>query len=228
MHVAIVTVGDELLAGDITDTNATWLAHRLDESGATVTRIVTVPDRRGAIAEAVRTAATRWDAVIVTGGLGPTHDDLTLEGVGAAFDREIVRHDEAAAALAEQGYDSADRLEGTADLPEGSRVLPNTEGVAPGAAIENVYVFPGVPSEMKAMFEAVADEFGGERRYVRTVAAAEPESALVDRLETVRDRFSVTVGSYPGESVRVKLQSTDRDAVDAAAEWLADRVEEPE
>jgi len=229
MRVALVTVGDELLAGDTVNTNAAWLGERLVQRGATVERVTVVPDRVADIARVVNEYHAEYDAVVVTGGLGPTHDDVTMDGVAAAFGREVARSEEALAWLEEHGgYARADLAEGTADIPAGARMLPNHEGVAPGCVVESVYVLPGVPAEMKAMFEEVAAEFTGERRHVETVAADEPESAMLDRIREVRDRFDVKVGSYPGDTVRVKLEGTDEDVVREAAAWLRERVDAPE
>ncbi len=229
MQVAVVTVGDEILAGDILNTNAQWLCERLDERGVGVERVTVVPDRVADIARVVNEYRADYDAVVVTGGLGPTHDDLTMEGVAAAFGRDVVEHPEAVAWLAdERGYARSGLADGTTDLPAGARVLHNEVGVAPGAVVESVYVLPGVPEEMEAMFATVADEFAGPDRHVRTVTAAEPESALVDRIEAVRERFDVTVGSYPGEVVRLKLTAADPETVEAAAEWLRERVTRPD
>lgn len=91
MEVALITVGDELLAGDTVNTNANWLAAELSDRGVAVKRILSVPDDRAVIAECVRAYADAFDAVIVTGGLGGTPDDVTLEAVADAFDRELVR-----------------------------------------------------------------------------------------------------------------------------------------
>lgn len=226
MRVGLVTVGDEILAGDTTNTNATWLCERLTDRGVTVERVIVVPDRIDDIAEVVSSYGAEYDAVIVTGGLGPTHDDITMEAVAAALDRDVVTNEEALRWLTEEGgYAREDLAAGTAALPEGARALHNTVGVAPGAVVENVYVFPGVPKEMKAMFESVAEEFRGERSHVVTLLVDEPESALVDRFEEVNDRFGVTVGSYPGDGVRVKLSDTDEERVERAADWLRERVE---
>ncbi|QLC34164.1 competence/damage-inducible protein A [Halarchaeum sp. CBA1220] len=226
MDVAVLTVGDELLAGDTTNTNAAWLGRRLTERGATVRRTVVVPDDVAVIAADVRELAERYDAVIVTGGLGPTHDDVTMDGVAAAFEREMGEHPDALAWFDEHAsYSRADLTEGTTHLPEGARLLPNDEGVAPGAVVENCYVLPGVPGEMKSMFERVAGEFAGETRHVEVVHAAEPESALVERIEGVRERFDVAVGSYPGDGVRLKVQGSDAATVREAAAWLRERVE---
>jgi molybdenum cofactor synthesis domain-containing protein len=229
MKAAIVTVGDELLAGDTENTNATWLCARLDDRGVDVERVTTLPDRVSDIARVVNEYHAEYDAVVVTGGLGPTHDDVTMEGVATAFGRDVGPHEAALAWLKEEGGYAADELaEGTTDLPEGSRPLHNTEGVAPGAVVQSCYVLPGVPAEMKAMFAAVADEFEGAQTYSETVETSEPESALLDRLAEVQDRFSVTVGSYPGETVTLKITATYPEEARRAAGWLADHVAETE
>ncbi|MFC6729788.1 competence/damage-inducible protein A [Natronoarchaeum mannanilyticum] len=227
MHVAVINVGDEILAGDTTNTNATWLCDRLDERGVDVERITVVPDRVADIARVVNEYRAEHDAVVVTGGLGPTHDDVTMEGVAAAFGREVERIEEAVEWLVEHGgYQRDDLVEGTSHLPAGARVLHNEVGVAPGCVVDDeVYVLPGVPQEMEGMFERVAGEFAGERTHVVVVTVDEPESALLDRVEELRERFDVTVGSYPGEFVRVKLKDVNADAVEAAADWLRERVD---
>jgi len=225
MRAAIVTVGDELLVGDTVNTNAVWLGERLDERGVTIERVVTLPDRVADIARVVNEYRAEYDAVVVTGGLGPTHDDMTMDGVAAAFGRDVTESQEVLDWLVESGgYTADDLAEGTADIPEGARLLKNPEGVAPGCVIGSVYVLPGVPSEMKAMFETVLDEFDGEVQYVTSVVADEPESALIDRIADLREEFDVTVGSYPGDSVRLKITGTETEVENAAA-WLRERVD---
>ncbi|MCU4741856.1 competence/damage-inducible protein A [Natronoglomus mannanivorans] len=227
MNGALVTVGAELLAGRTTNTNATWLCRRLHERGVDVERVTTVPDRVTDIARVVNEYHAEYDVVVVTGGLGPTHDDVTMAGIAAAFGRSLERNDEALAWLTEEGgYTREDLTEGTADLPRGARPLHNDVGVAPGAVVESVYVLPGVPEEMKTMFETVADEFTGHPVFREVVVADEPESALVGRLEELREEFEVTVGSYPGDGVRISIESTDEELTETAAAWVRERVEE--
>jgi molybdenum cofactor synthesis domain-containing protein len=227
MDAAVVTVGDELLAGRTTNTNASWLCERLADRGVRVERITTVPDRITDIARVVNEYRAEYDAVIVTGGLGPTHDDVTMAGIAAALGRSLETNEDALAWLDDHGYSRADLTEGTAELPAGGRALHNEAGVAPGVALEGIYVLPGVPSEMRAMFETIADEFSGTPTYRETVVADEPESALLDRLEALRERFDVSVGCYPGESVRVEIESMDEATATDAAAWLRDRTETP-
>jgi len=227
MNVALVNIGDEILSGDTTNTNATWLCERLDERGVDVERITVIPDRVSEIARVVNEYRVEYDALIVTGGLGPTHDDMTMEAVAAAYGREVESNEEALEWIVEEGgYAREDLAEGTSHIPAGARPLHNEVGVAPGCVgDEEVYVLPGVPAEMRGMFESIADEFVGEQRYVRTVTIDEPESALLARIEELRGRFDVGVGVYPGEYVRVKLTGTDPDAVESAARWLHERVD---
>jgi len=233
MDAAILTVGDELLAGDTENTNATWLARELSERGVTVARVLTVPDDESVIAEATRRYADAFDAVVVTGGLGGTPDDLTMDGVGAAFDRGLVENELARADIErtleglEAEYPDLDVDVGAeAAIPEGARPLINDVGLSPGCVLEGVYVLPGIPSEMKAMFGSVAAEFDGDvdARYLYT---EEPEANLIERLDGVTERFGVRVGCYPDREAghnRLKISGTDPEALADAEAWLRERV----
>ncbi|MFC7204821.1 competence/damage-inducible protein A [Haloferax namakaokahaiae] len=234
MQVAILTVGNELLAGDIENTNATWLARRLTEGGATVTRIQTVPDDHEVIAGVVAEWSDTFDAVIVTGGLGGTPDDITMEAVAAGLDREFVVNDEAAeqvettiAAILERRPDIDFELDVAwyASMPEGAEVLQNGEGLAPGCLAGNVYVLPGIPEEMKPMFDSIAERFTGER-HSRSWYANVPEGAVTEILTEVQGRFEVEVGSYPnrGGPTRVKLTASDEEELAAASRWFEANV----
>ena len=232
MRASIVTVGDELLAGDIENTNATWLAAQLTDRGVTVPEIVVVPDERERISTTVADHRASYDSVVVTGGLGGTPDDVTVEGVAAALDREVVRHDRThrlveatVAGIREQYPDFEFDLDRAARRPAGSEAIENEEGIAPGFVCDDVVVIPGIPAEMKATFGRVADEFAGDRR-ARTLFSTETESDLVDVLDEARERFDVAVGCYPEDDARIKriaVRSTDQELVDAAHRWLAGR-----
>lgn len=226
MNVALVTVGDEILSGDTINTNAAWLGQQLREAGVTVERMTVVPDRIADIARVVNEHHAEYDAVIVTGGVGPTPDDVTMEAVAAAFGTTLKPDEEVSEWLEdEKGYSNEDLTPRTTYIPARAEMLPNPEGVAPGCVIENAYVLPGVPTEMKAMFEVIADEFRGEPTYVETVSTPEPESHLLDRIVQVQETFDVTVGSYPGENVRLKIEGRDPETVSEAGAWLRERVE---
>jgi len=238
MDVALLTVGDELLAGDTLNTNATWLAERLTARGATVQRVLVVPDDREVIADYVREWGEQFDALVLTGGLGGTHDDVTMDAVAEAFGRELVA-DEAVvedvvrtvAKFRDQNPDLVEKYDLDLDVdawsavPEGSRPLLNGPGLSPGCVLGNVYVLPGIPEEMEAMFESVADEFSGEA-VSETVETDAPEGATTHVIDEARETFDVRIGSYPARDGpnRVKVSGTDPEEVEAAAAWLRVRV----
>ena len=233
MNAALLTVGDELLAGDTANTNATWLASELSDRGVTVERVLTVPDETDVIADATRRYSDAFDAVIVTGGLGGTLDDVTMDAVAAAFDRGLVENDLARAdierhleAVADDYPELDVDVSVEAAIPEGARPLINRAGLSPGCVLENVYVFPGIPSEMKRMFGSVSGEFNGEvdSRFLYT---EEPEANLIDRLNEVRERFGIRVGCYPDREAghnRLKISASDGETLAEATAWLEERV----
>lgn len=225
MDVGIVTVGDELLAGNTVNTNAAWLGKELTDKGVRVRRMVVVPDDRSAIASTIRQEHERWDRLVVTGGIGPTHDDVTMEAVAAALSRPMEENNEAREWLIEgKGYQSTDLVDGTTRLPAGADPIHNEVGVAPGAVIDAVIVLPGVPKEMRSMFRSIADEFHGQPLLEERVVIDEAESALIDRFETLQARFDVALGSYPGEFVEARIKGENPEEVKAAARWLRKRV----
>ena len=233
MQMALLTVGDELLSGDTENTHATWLARQLAGQGVAVKRIAVIPDETSVIATHVR-EYSEFDAVIVTGGIGRTPDDVTMEGVAQAFDRPLEPNDlartdiEQTVADLTEGRDTDFDIDITteASIPSGARPLINDAGLSPGCVIENVYVLPGIPDEMHSMFASIADEFAGDIR-TRTFYTTDPESNLVAVLSDARDRFDVSVGCYPDRDAghnRLKLSGTDENALDTAEAWLHERV----
>lgn len=241
MDVAILTVGDEILAGDTENTNASWVARQVTARGATVTRMLTVPDDAELITEHVREWHAAFDAVVVIGGLGGTHDDVTMAAVADAFDRELVveeavradvvetarAYEEANPELFEEYDDLSIDVEAWASTPAGAEPLLNEVGLSPGCAIESVYVFPGPPSELKAMFETVADRFGGDL-VSRTLYTPAPEGAMTDLFADLHDRFDVVVGSYASRGAtpnRIKLSADDEATLSEAVGWLRDNAD---
>ena len=160
--VELLAVGDELLYGDIVNNNAAWLGRQLAEIGVRVPTSVVVGDDTSAIAGAVMAALDRADAVVLTGGLGPTQDDLTREGLataaGVALRRDEFLADQLRRRFRALRRDVPERNYGQADLPEGAQPLPNDRGTAPGVRLEIrsgvAYALPGVPHEMEEMFRA--------------------------------------------------------------------------
>jgi molybdenum cofactor synthesis domain-containing protein len=229
---AILTIGNELASGDITDTNGAWLARRLERIGVSVAIRAAVPDEIEAIARFVRREGPDVDFVLVTGGLGGTPDDLTREALAATFGVEQEMVAELADALRARFPRDPDYAAGWAALPGGSRGLENPLGGAPGFVIENVYVFPGLPAEMMAMFESIEGELAAGppidswRRTYRV-----RESQIVEILVRAGERFpGLLVGSYPsfggsGPHVEVVLKSSDAEQLAAAAEYVASALD---
>src|SRR4029077_11772708 len=196
---AILTIGNELVSGDVPNTNGSWLARRLAPLGVAVRLIAAVPDEIEAIADFVRREAPLVDFLLATGGLGGTPDDITREALAHAFGVDQVEVAELADDLRARFAHDPEYAAAWARLPAGSRPLPNPLGGAPGFVIENVFVLPGLPAEMEAMFDSVAGELRrGEpiaswRRPYRTT-----ESRIVAVLEAMGERYpQLLVGSYP-------------------------------
>lgn len=224
---AIVTVGNELVSGDVENTNASWLARGLEQLGLVVRLVASVPDEIEAVAELVREQAARVDVVVVTGGLGGTPDDLTREALAHAFGVAQEEVPEVAGELRARFTRDPEYAARWALLPAGSRPLVNPLGGAPGFAIENVFVLPGLPAEMEAMFETIAAELrqgppiGAWRRTLAT-----RESTITPLLVELGERHpAVLVGSYPafhphGPEVEIVVKSSDPDELEAAVVWL--------
>jgi molybdenum cofactor synthesis domain-containing protein len=224
----VLTVGNEIVSGDVENTNASWLARRLAALGVEVRLIAAVRDDVEEIAAFLRVERGRVGAVVVTGGLGGTPDDITREAVGAAFGVECEPIPELAewlrARFAAKGL--SEYAARWAKLPRGAVPIDNPLGGAPGFTLGNVHVLPGLPSEMEAMFETIAARFRGRpigswRRRYRT-----GEGQIVAVLEEATRRHpAVTVGSYPrflegGPEVEVVLKSADEEALTEATAWV--------
>ncbi len=179
-RAAILTVGNELVSGDVENTNGSWLARRLAALGVEVTLIAVVADEIDRVAVFVREQAAAVDVVLVTGGLGGTPDDVTRESIAAAFGVGQVEIGDVAARLRARFTGDPEYAARWALLPEGSRPLEIPNGGAPGFVIENVYVLPGLPAEMEAMFETIADEVRG-RSADRHLATDLPDDREPDR-----------------------------------------------
>jgi nicotinamide-nucleotide amidase len=236
LRIRIVSTGYEVLRGFTVDTNSAWLARRATEAGATVASSETVGDDAEAIGEAIRAAASDADVVLVTGGLGPTEDDRTREGLAIAAGVGLA-HDEAAweavrASFARAGREPAEVQRRQALLPVGSRAYPNPEGIAP--AVERavgeaaVLLLPGPPREMRAVFAAhvlPAWARGGRLDPVaaRVVwTAGSPESEVAAAIEDLMRAPEPTVGTHPDEGeVAVRLLARGEGAERRAAETTA-------
>ncbi len=227
--VRLVIIGNEVLSGKVADANTPWLLRRLRQIGAICTGVDLVPDTVEGIARAVRTAAAEADAVITTGGVGPTHDDVTMDGIALAFGVDVIEHPALVAAL-EQRIGSA--LVGVqrrlARVPRGSE-LENL-GAYPQVRYGNVWIFPGVPALLRHKFEEIARSLAGERMPCTAVYTNLRETELAPLLEaTVASCPSAEIGSYPrhgqdGWRVLLTVEGRDRACVDQAVAELCGRL----
>jgi nicotinamide-nucleotide amidase len=233
MRASIITIGDELIGGETVDTNSAYLARRLGELGIGVVRIASVADDMDEISSELMRAVEETDLVFVTGGLGPTVDDVTKWAIARATRREPTVDESLLIELGERFKDykgvQPDVLESLATVPKGSRVLNNPVGAAPGLAVPHkdrtIYVLPGVPREMEAIFETVIagelktrplDEFR-KTRLVRTIGLR--ESRIAEKIEPLMPLPGVMLGYLPRTTgVDLRLTVTTKHKADADSE----------
>lgn len=226
---AVIVIGNEVLSGKVRDENAAYLITRLRELGVELKRIFIVPDEEPAIVDAVKATFRTYDHVFCSGGIGPTHDDITVESVSAALDVPVVRSD-ALVQLIERHYrdrhpdgslpPEAYRL---AEIPQGARLIQHAGIWYPAIAFEELYLLPGVPMLFKHQFDAIADRFRDAPFHLRQLYLSLGEVPITAALDAVVARHpEVGIGSYPRfdgvADYRVKLtvESRDREAVERA------------
>jgi molybdenum cofactor synthesis domain-containing protein len=198
---ALLIIGNEILSGRTQDRNLAFLGHRLNDLGVRLAEARVIPDVRETIVAQVNELRARHTYVFTTGGIGPTHDDITAECIAEAVGRRLIEHPEARAIM-ERRYAPEDltpaRLR-MARTPEGARLIENPVSQVPGFKIGNVYVMAGIPAVMQAMFESIAHELvGGQPLLTGTVVAELPEGVLAGPLGELQARYpDVEMGSYP-------------------------------
>ena len=200
---ALVVIGDEILSGRTQDKNVAQIATWLNDQGIRLAEVRIVPDDQQRIVEAVNALRASHDYLFTTGGIGPTHDDITVDAIAAAFEVPVVIHPEARAILEEfyrgrPGGLSEARLR-MARVPEGAELLVNPSSGAPGVKLGNVYVLAGVPHIAAAILSELTGKLEGGLPIVSvTVGARAPESEVADLLrETEAAHPGVAIGSYP-------------------------------
>jgi molybdenum cofactor synthesis domain-containing protein len=228
---AIVIIGDEILTGKFADENGTFLIGELRALGVDLRRISVVPDDAADIAEAVLRDSARCDHVFTSGGVGPTHDDITIASIARAFGVGVARHPELEAKV--RAY-WGDRLQPAnlrlADLPEGSELVYGKDQVWPVVCFKNVYILPGVPALFRRKFVDIRDRFRTEPVTTARLYVDADEGELAPHLDAVVAAHpAVRVGSYPRFSERafrvmLTLESVDGAAVAAAFDALAARL----
>lgn len=226
---ALIIIGNEILSGRTQDVNLAYVATRLGEVGVQLAEVRVVPDVAGEIIHAVNRLRAKFDYVFTTGGIGPTHDDITAECVARAFDRPLLLNPQAHAIL-KRHYDRLEvemneaRLR-MAHTPEGAILIDNPVSAAPGFRVENVHVMAGVPKIMQAMLDGILPTLrGGAKVQSRTIVCNLPEGEVAAGLGALQQTWpAIDMGSYPSFAtgdfrVSLVLRGTDKAALDAAAE----------
>jgi len=233
---ALLVIGDEILSGRTQDKNVAQVATWLNRQGIRLEEVRVVPDVSARIASAVNELRRTYDYVMTTGGIGPTHDDITVDSIAAAFDVPVIVHPEARRILedyyATRGGVTDARLR-MARVPEGAELLPNPTSGAPGVRMDNVFILAGVPSIAAAMMEALDGKLEGGRPMVSaTVGAYAAESEVADLLrEAEAANDGVAIGSYPffkdgRYGANFVVRSDDGNLVERTAKDLERRLSE--
>jgi len=224
---AIIVIGNEILSGKVVDTNAPFLTRELRAIGVTLKRILTIPDEVDEIAEAVKEFRSRYDVVFTSGGVGPTHDDVTMEGIAKGLGRRLVRHPAIEGRLREfyKEHVNDARLK-MSEVPEGAELLVDGRLGFPTVKCENFYILPGIPELFEQKFEALRERFTATPYTLRVVYTREGEGSIAEHLNATLAAFpDLLLGSYPKLShpeytVKLTLESKDPEYVDRALAHL--------
>jgi molybdenum cofactor synthesis domain-containing protein len=228
---ALIIIGNEILSGKFADENGPYLIRRLREIGCDLLRLVVIPDVEDVIADEVRTCSERYDHVFTTGGVGPTHDDVTFPSIAKAFGLPVHRHPTLEAVLRKRMGDACNEAAlRMAEIPEGAELWWDGEVRYPLIVVRNVAIFPGVPALFQLKFEAVAHRYSGVPMGTERVWTDQTEPEIADLLTEAAARWpNVAIGSYPRfelspPRVLVTLESRDPEALQASAAFVRDGV----
>jgi molybdenum cofactor synthesis domain-containing protein len=198
---ALIIVGLEILSGRTQDTNTNWIAERLTSRGIALGEVRIIPDDEYVIGKTAKELSASFDYVFSTGGIGPTHDDITAESMAKAFGKKLEKNEEALSMLLEH-YGEEDLTDARAKMaliPEGAELIPNPVSAAPGFVLDNIFVMAGVPRIMQAMFDHIIETIdAGKPILSNTVACSLQESVVAEDIATLQVNFpDVLIGSYP-------------------------------
>jgi FAD synthetase len=228
---AIVVIGNEILSGKVVDTNSPYLCRELRALGVEVERISVIPDDIGVIAREVRAMSDAFDLVFTSGGVGPTHDDLTMDGVARAFERKLALNESIAARIEQaQGRRPNESQLKMASIPAGATLLDAGDLWFPVIVVENVYIFPGIPELLRKKFESIRQRFRGVPFMLKRVYVRQRESDIAPSLNGLLLEFpELLLGSYPrvGERefhVLLTLESRDAGYLQRALDSLLARL----
>jgi len=223
VHAAIIVIGNEILSGRTQDVNVAFLSKWLNDLGVRVSEVRIIEDEEESIVNCINEVKNKFKYVFTTGGIGPTHDDITSKSIARTFKLKYDFHKEAYNIL-EKYYSPGEFNEGRkkmAKIPEGASLIYNPSSGAPGFIVENVFCLPGVPSILKSMTDGLKDKIiGGKKILSETISVHTVESEIAKSLEETQNQFkNVEIGSYPffrlGKiGVSIVIRSTEKKQID--------------
>ena len=229
----ILIIGNEILSGKVVDANSPYLCRELRELGVDVERILTIPDDVDGIAREVREMSAAYDHVFTSGGIGPTHDDMTMEAVAQAFGRKVTRSETIAERIQRaQGREPNDSQLKMAMIPEDAQLVDAGDLWFPVVIVDNVHVFPGIPELLMKKFESIRERFRGVPVLLKRVYVKRRESDIAHSLNELLGAYpELMLGSYPkiGEEmfhVLLTLESRDAGYLQAALDELLRKLPE--
>ena len=228
LNAGVIIIGNEILSGKTVDTNSSFLAKELRELGVSLRRIAVIPDEMDVISETVAAFHSLYDVVFTSGGVGPTHDDITIAGVARAFGRQVIRHPVLEKKLRAylNGRQANEAYLKMAEAPEGAELIEDGEVRFPTIKTENVYILPGIPDVLRQKFSAMKSRFAGAPYYLRVLYTSEYESVIAGYLNSTLSEFpDLMLGSYPKNNdpnyrVKITLESRDESYLDRAFRHL--------
>ena len=227
----LLVIGNEILSGKVVDTNSPFLARELRALGVDLERILTIADDIELIAKEVRTMSEAYDFVFTSGGIGPTHDDLTMDGIALAFDREIELNDSMMERMRRaQKSEPNESQRKMALIPQGAHLVDSGDMWFPIVVVENVHIFPGIPELLQKKFESMREKFRGVPFQLKRVYVKQGESEIAHDLHLLLDEFpELMLGSYPRINekhyrVMLTLESRDGGYLDRAVTALLTRL----
>lgn len=215
-RAGILIIGNEILSGKTPDANSHYFCRELRNLGVDVREVLVIPDEVATIADRVRDFSTRFDLVFTSGGVGPTHDDVTIEGIARGFGVPVVRHGALVEILAGwyRGELNEHRLK-MATVPEGARLVTNGSIPFPLIVFRNIYIFPGIPEILREKFESVREEFRDSPFHLTNVYLSVGEGVVAGTLHEIVEAYpDLLVGSYPvlnNSTYRVKITLESKD-----------------
>ena len=229
----IIIIGNEVLSGKTQDTNSHFLCQELRALGVEVQRISVIPDEIELIGKEAEFFSRRFDFVFTTGGVGPTHDDVTMAGIAHGFGLRVIRHPELERRLRERhGANINEARLRMAEVPEGAELVGEGSLYAPAVKLRNIYIFPGIPKVLQDRFQAIKERFRDTPFFLKVVYSKEGEGVIASILNDLLANFpELLLGSYPvldNPEYRVKLtlESKDPNYLNQAFERLLSTLPE--